>query len=386
MIDTVVLIIQEGFYKVLDPNKFTPSTEVLDRPVGFGAKAFAKCLQNPTKEDYQKGIYKPRLTITKRATKIGIIKTLKVEFSCSKLLFLNNLNELTDKDFSLLIDTLHKRLLEMCVEVSKTSLQLATVSTVHYSKNIILPSFVTSTMIIKELAKVNITKRLSLDKTFFKNKGHALTFYSKSYAIVIYDKIKDIQKTTVVKVDGDPTSFQQGLFEVKKPSSEILRIEIRLNHPYKIESLFKAIGKPAGRSFINVFREEKARLVIRHYWSLITNSINKFIFTSDESLHKTAEEIYQANPNISAIKLLSIIGYFQIVKQDSGRALREFIEKHYTSRTWFRINKAIRETLKTKKSLKYLTFVTEINKAIEEFEPLKLLDFEAEMINNDKYN
>jgi len=384
MIDTVVLIIQEGFYKVLDPNKFTPSTETLDRLGGFGAKAFAKCLQNPTKEDTQKGIYKPRLTITKRATKSGIIKTLKIEFSSSKLLFLNNLNELTDNDFSLLIDTLRQRLFEMGVEISKTSLQLATVSTVHYSKNIILPSFVTSTMIIKELAKVNITKRLSLDKTFFKNQGHALAFYSKSYSIVIYDKIKDIQKTTGVKVDGDPTNFQQGLFEDKKPSSEILRIEIRLNHPYKIESLFKAIGKPADRSFINVFKEEKAKLVIQHYWSIITNSVNKFIFTSDESLHKTAEEIYQSNPSISAIKLLSIIGYFQFVKQDSGRTLREFIEENYTSRTWFRISKVIKDTLKTKKSLKYLTFVTEINKAIEEFKPIKPVDFQAEMINNDK--
>ncbi|PIY94350.1 MAG: hypothetical protein COY68_03205 [Candidatus Levybacteria bacterium CG_4_10_14_0_8_um_filter_35_23] len=38
------------------------------------------------------------------------------------------------------------------------------------------------------------------------------------------------------------------------------------------------------------------------------------------------------------------------------------------------------------KSLKYLTFVTEINKAIEEFKPITPVDIDDKMINNDKYS
>ena len=384
MIDTVVLIIQEGFYKILNPDMFTPNANILNNPISFGAKAFVKCSQNPTKEDYKNAIYKPRLTITKRAVIGGFIKPLKIEFSAPKLLFLNNVQELEENDFDEIIKVLQKRLLKMGIEVSETNLKLAQVSTIHYSKNIELPSFVTSSMVIKELAKASVTKRLSLDKTFFKNQGHALIFYSKSYAIVIYDKIKDIEKTTGVRVDSDPTVFQQDLFEDKKPTVEILRIEIRINHPYKIESLLRNLGKPVDRNFINVFKEEKAKLIIQYYWELITNSINKFIFSNEEQIHTTAEEIYQSNPKISLSKLLSIIGYFQFVKQDTGRSLREFIESHYTQRTWFRLNKTIKTTLRTRKNLKYLTYIKEINKSIEEFRPIKPVDFPSKMINNDK--
>lgn len=367
MIDTVVLIVHEGNYKILDPKKFIPSTTVLDSPISFGAKAFVKCVQNTSEDDYVKGLSSIKLTIIKRAIKGGFMKPLKIEFSAPKLLFGNNVNELSDEDFNLVIDTLKKRLLAMGIEVSRTSLLLAKVSVINYSKNIELPPFVTPSMILKELAKVNMTKRLSLDKTFFQNDGHALTFYSKSYTIVIYDKVKDVQKTTGVKVDKDPTIFQQDLFSDNKLPMEILRIEIRLNNYRKIESLLKIIEKPMDRSFVNMFKSETAKQIIQYYWVLITDGINKFLFLNDEGIYITAEAIHQANPKLSAIKLLSIIGYIQFAKQDSGRSLRKFIESHYTCRTWFRLNKVLKETLKNKRSLKYLSFITEITEAIEKF-------------------
>jgi hypothetical protein len=384
VIDTVILIINEESYKILDPNKFTPSALVLNNSISFGAKSFVKCSQNPSKEDYANNIYKPRLTITKRAVKGGFIKPLKIEFSAPKLLFLNNVHELEESDFENLIDTLQKRLLKMGIEVSKTALKLAKVSNIHFSKNIELPEFITSSMVIRELAKVDITKRLSLDKTTFKNMGHALNFYSKSYSIVIYDKIKDIQQKSGVKIDKDPTTFQQNLFSENKPPIQILRIEIRLNHPYKVDALLKLIGKPKDRSFINVFKSEIARGVVMHHWDLMTADKSLFLFSNESDIDKIAEEIYRNNPKISAQRLLGVIGYLAFIKQKGARVLRNFIEDKYTPRTWFRLNSNSKTLKFYNNVVSKIKFWADIKDSIQEFKPIKPVDFQNEMLNNDK--
>lgn len=375
MIDTVVLMIPETNYKILDPKKFIPSAEILDRSVGFGAKAFIKCVQNTSDEDYANGLSSVKLAITKRAIKGGFTKTLKIDFSAPKLLFLNNVNELVENDFALLIDTLQNRLLKMGIDISKASLQLAQVSVIHFSKNIELSDFVTSSMVIRELAKINLTKRLSLDKTTFKNLGHALTFYSKSFAIVVYDKIKDIQQKTGVKIDNDPTILQQNLFSDNKPQKEILRIEIRLNHPYKIESMLKAISKPKDRSFINLFKHDVARNIVHYYWEQMTTDKNTFLFSNESDVDKIAQEVYRNNPKISAQKLLAIIGYLTFSKQKGVRILRQFIESKYTGRTWFRIANYSKSLNFYSNLSDKLKFWMDIRNAILEFKPIKPIDF-----------
>lgn len=389
MIDTVVLVIPDGFYKILDPKKFIPSAEILDRSVGFGAKAFIKCVQNTSDEDHRNGLSSVKLTIVKRAVKGGFAKPLAIDFSIPKLLFLNNLNELSENDFPLIIEILQKRLLKMDVEVSKTNLQLAQVSVIHFSKNIELSQFVTSSMIIRDLAKIDITKRLSLDKTIFKDLGHALTFYAKSYAIVIYDKLKDIQKIGV-KIDNDPTLFQQSLFSenksLYKTLPEILRIEIRLNHPYKIESILRVIGEPKDRSFINLFKHDVARKIVLYFWELMTIGKNAFLFSSENDIEKIAQEIHKNNPKISAQKLLATIGYLTFSKQKGIRVLRQFIESKYTGRTWFRIANYSKALTFYSNLTDKIKFWLDIRNAILEFKPIKPIDFKDDMLNNDKDN
>ena len=383
MIDTVVLIIPETNYKILDPKKFTPSADILDRPVGFGAKAFIKCVQNTSDEEYKSGLSRIKLTITKRSVVGGFRKTLKIEFSATKLLLLNHVNEISENDYVSVIDTLQKRLLIMGIEISKASLNLAQVYAIHYAKNLILPQFTTSSMILKELAKVNITNRLSLDKTFFKNLGHALTFYSKSYAIVIYDKKKDIEQEIGLKIDDD---IQQNMFSENKELPEILRTEIRLNKPYKIEALLKIIGKPKDRSFINLFKREIARAIVLYHWELMTTDKNSFLFTSEIDIEKIAQEVYKNNPKISAQKLLATIGYLTFSKQKGVRVLRQFIESKYTKRTWFRIANYSKALTFYGSLMNKMQFWIDIRNVIMEFKSINLLDFENKMINNDKDN
>ena len=75
--------------------------------------------------------------------------------------------------------------------------------------------------VIAELEKVNLTEKLDLDKTQFRNSGHSLQYRAKSHSLVFYDKILDLQKTEKRAIDQDQKLQQQSLLDFlgqkKKP-------------------------------------------------------------------------------------------------------------------------------------------------------------------------
>ncbi len=98
MIDTIVLMLRDSEFSIVAHDKFSPSTIGLFRPPYYtlGGRGNISCYQNPTREELKKGIYKPRLTVTKRIGKGGYSVALKMEFSAPKLLFGNNFDELEE--------------------------------------------------------------------------------------------------------------------------------------------------------------------------------------------------------------------------------------------------------------------------------------------------
>jgi len=117
MIDTIVLTLKTGMFTILDHDKFSPSTKGLYDPTGYyrlGGRANITCKQNPTPNELKQGIYKPRLTITKRINRERNFEIpLKIEFSIPKLLYGNNFDEVTDADFPAVIQKLKTVLKDM---------------------------------------------------------------------------------------------------------------------------------------------------------------------------------------------------------------------------------------------------------------------------------
>src|SRR5581483_9504598 len=153
MIDTIALTLNEGMFTVLAHDKFSPSTRGLySQPFyTLGGRGTFQCVQNPTAKDYKNGIYKPRLTVTKRLKPGGFEKVLRIEFSAPKLIFGNNFDELTEEHFASILTLLKDRLNEMGVMVRQ--LETAPVSAIHYSKNVILTDGSTPYGILQELYK-----------------------------------------------------------------------------------------------------------------------------------------------------------------------------------------------------------------------------------------
>ena len=154
-----------------------------------------KCTQNPTINELRQGIYKPRLTVTKRLNRLGGYDIpIKIEFSAPKMLFGNNFDELTDNDFPQLVTKLNTTLREMGVYISEERLANAPVSAIHFSKNIALTDYTLPYTYIKQLTKLNINKKLDTNQTDYRNEGHSFKYRANSFEIAFYDKLKDLQQ------------------------------------------------------------------------------------------------------------------------------------------------------------------------------------------------
>ena len=199
MIDTIVLMLQADQFSIADHTRFSPSTKGLFESPYYplGGRGNFSCYQNPTAEEFKNGIYKPRLTVTKRPQKGGFQITLRIEFSIPKLIFGNNFDEVEDAHFALVVDTLSKSLREMGVLVFRDILVNASISAVHYSKNIPLPDYLIPSSILNEIAKINLTQTLDLNQTDFRNDGQSLKFHANSYELALYDKMRDLEKSKI---------------------------------------------------------------------------------------------------------------------------------------------------------------------------------------------
>ncbi len=188
MLDTIILQIPLINCNIPDKSRFHL---IMAKKSKDGIRIFAKYANNPTSEDARLNIYKPMLTIieTIRAT------TLKIEFSAAKLLYKNNLQELTETKFMEVVRTLKKLMADMGVFVNEDIIINALVTAFHPSKNILINGGYSALMIINEFAKINLTEKMEFDTKDYRNGGHGLQLRAQAHALIFYDKVLDLEKT-----------------------------------------------------------------------------------------------------------------------------------------------------------------------------------------------
>ena len=146
-----------------------------------------KCHYNPTKAEKASG-YKPRLTLyrkpfTERASAVW----LKIEFSAPKLIFGNNFQEFAGRDdLEVVLNALHKALAIMGITMTLDTLRQAKTSAIHYSKNILLERTTPCFLLIQALEKLDLSAKLDLNQTDFRNNGQMVKYHASSYEIALF--------------------------------------------------------------------------------------------------------------------------------------------------------------------------------------------------------
>jgi len=390
MIDTIVLTLKTGMYTIFEPDNFSPSTRGLTDPTAgyyrLGGRSNITCKQNPTPNELKRGIYKPRLTVTKRINRDGNFEIpLKIEFSIPKLLYGNNFDELTDTDFPAIIQKLKAVLKEMGVYLFEKNLINAPVSSVHYSKNIALTDYTTPYTYLEQLTKLNINKRLDTNRTDFRNEGHSFKYRANSFEIVFYDKIKDLQqaKMSEKRAEEKDNALQLGLFDIltqRKPL-EVLRVEIRLNKRQKISQILKKVDKEVEPTFSNIFNQDTAKKVLLYYINEIEEAYPPLLNYQYDSPKKFFTGFLTINPKVKLTLALKMLGLRVLLDEIGAREFRE-MTKRYGNPVWYSLNKE----MKNLSNVDEPSVFSLLRKQITDFEPLKLLAIQDKMLNNVKYS
>lgn len=367
MLDTVILTIPRGSYR-LRPEAFTPNANILKMAGNY----LVKCVNNPTASDKKEGTYKPRLTLMKRMTRNGSEIPLKIEFSVAKMLYGNNVDEVEEKDFEKIISALHEAMLEMQVYVSHENLRNAKVSAFHPSKNIELSKGYTSSFVITELHKIDVSKKMDLNRDSFRNSGHSLQFYTNSHSLVVYDKVQDLKKPEKRAMDKDQNSVQMSLFDVltKKEKKEILRIEARLAKKVKMNATLKALGFDTNPTFNDVFKKDLCQKVLLNYWDELITSKNLFLFDVESNPKKTLDTIFKNKPTIKPKDAIYLVG-LRVLSKEGIRDTRSVVERYATTRTWYRIAEDLK-FLDDISGKTYHTWVKQIKNTLDDFKPYHL--------------
>ena len=370
MIDTVCLLIPKDKMTVLNLSNYdVPSWNLYSR-----TDQYDKFVKNPSKRDADSGLYFPRLTGYKRK---GYLQdaNVRIEFSVPKLVFLNNLDELEEKDFANVIDTLQDRLKTMGIIINKNVLQNASVSSVHFGKNIKLEDGYTATHLISEMNKVNLRKSFDFARARYINDGQSLYAHTTSHQLIIYDKIADLNKDKKRAIDKDQTPYQRSLFGElqKKEMLEVIRFEVRLAQKQKMNSVLEKLGFAKNPTFKDVFRKEMAQKVVQEYWKKLIKERNLGLFSISLSLKDILRTMYLANKKLKPKQAIYLLGLFMLGKDENGmRELRSIVAKKSHERTWYRIagDMQIASELITKNKLR--DWVTQIDKVLEDYKPYKV--------------
>jgi hypothetical protein len=381
MLDTIVLTLDQRHFEVLAPERFSPSAKGLLTPPYYplGSRGNFACVQNPTKSDLRAGHYQPRLTLSKYKTYNRFALTLRVEFSAPKMVLGNNFDELTSDDFRRVQDVLHRRLDEMGIRLSTNVLCSAPVSAIHYSKNIALTDYTTCSMVLGELARIDVTKRLDLSHTTYRNEGHAIRHHANSFDILFYDKLRDLERARYSEKRGVERDYGANFEFFRRRASlpkelEVLRLEIRLGKRAKIKSVLEDIGENARPSFEALFDANIAKSVIGYFWNQIR--VQHTYFSNNNS---TDPEVLLAR--LAAMgkglarpgKLLQQLGTILLIDSVGVRGAEATMRRHCSPRSWQRYMRELRtagpDTSNRFSALKV------VDEALSRFDPLRIERF-----------
>lgn len=370
MIDTVCLLIPREKVRYL--------TGVSNWDLYAKTEQYEKYVRNPSKVEKETGNYFPRMTGYKR--RFNEDANIKIEFSAPKLLYLNNLDELEEKDFPKVIEVLQERLKEMGVIISSTILENASVCSVHFSKNILLQDGYTANHLISEMNKADVRKTFDMAKTKFVNDGQVLYAHTTSHQFVIYDKIADLNKGKKRATDKEQTLYQRNLFsELNKEDElqEVIRFEVRINKKQKLNTLLEDLGYQKNPNFKEVFNVEMSKKIVTSYWQKIIKERNLGIFSIALSIKDILRTLFLSNKTLKPNRAIYLLGLFMLARDEEGmRQLRSIVTKRSHDRTWYRITKDMQEATDSITKNRVRNWVTQIDRTLEEYKAYKTKKYE----------
>jgi len=343
-----------------------------------------KHVYNTTKAERSKGIFRPYLTLEQRKNSAGWDdEVLKIQTSLPKSLYGNNFDELSDADFAQVLSKMTHDLKMMDIGVFESVLAQAEVIGIHYGKNIVLENGMVPKSIIDTIAQGDYFQSLDINKVEYRNNGLVWKLHTNTFELALYDKKADLQQAKVSEkrcIEKD-NQIQLNLFD--EPSKyrpmEVLRMEVRLNTVKKIKQVFAKIGLSVPLTFRDMCNTTIEKQVLLHYLDMIEQARPKYLDYHASSSQDLLAEIRMCNPKLPPKDLLAFVKTKELIDNgDTLGGIREMIGAQYAPKWRKLVNEA--KTIQVSRHIRPLAFM---RSQIEQYKPLKLVDFQDELLNND---
>ena len=307
--------------------------------------------------------------------------TLRIEFSAPKLIHGNNFDELELRDFPKVLAALGQALSAAGIHAQRDVLRDARVSSIHYSKNIAFTDYTTCSMVMSELELIDLTKRLDLSRTDYRNEGHAIRYHANRFEVTFYEKLKDLEKACYSERRGMEKDYGVQLEMFRGPASlprqlEVLRMEVRLGARPKIKSILNQIGTDVEPTFEALFDAGIAKAVLMQFWAHVRGQLPLI----EKASAQRPEDILSAlaaaaKGKVRPGKLLQQLGCAVLVGSVGPRGASAVLSRHCSRRSWQRY----------KRELKSLTFacagglsaLRQVNESLSQFVPLRVKTLQA---------
>src|SRR3989344_3858501 len=161
---------------------------------------------------------------------------------------------------------------------------------------------------------------------------------------------------------------------------EVLRMELRINTRQKLRKVLSDNGYKVEPTFQNIFKKEIAQKILLSYLEDIEKGYPKPLYFDPKSSKDFIAQFEIDNTKTKIKDVFTALGFRKALEENNPRELRELLKKHPRN-SWYDFNSQMNSYNYPKNSLDVFK---PIRQSIEQFEPLSLVDFEAEMINNDK--
>lgn len=363
MLDTIILQLPESKFIIKNPAMFSIHPDILRKIFGY-----AKSENNPTASDKKLDVYKPRMTLYKRGSNLF----LKIEFSAPKILWRNNVDELSENDFDTVVEQLRLKIAEMGVQIWTHDLKKAEVLAFHPSKNILITNNYSASLAVRELKKTEVSLLFDVDYKEFRNAGEIMQFYAKCHALIFYDKIRDLLKPEARAVDQDQTLYQTSLFDRLNRKFEVLRMEVRLCEKRKMNEILTKLGYNKNPTFEDIFKQELCQKILKFYWAEFFDNY-KFIFNISNNPQRLLEILLAKSHKTTVKRALEWIGLMTVIRDDEGfRGLRAIIDKYRPKTSWAHFKGKIERFKDDICKQNLCSFIDDIETELNIFEPIKL--------------
>lgn len=340
-------------------------------------KGFVQAILNGKDFYKEYGQYYPSLAYRERPVgggRKGCTYELVIQFSIPKLIYGNNLYECDERRFDEIVEILHERLVGMGVNfIKKSDISHLYVRRMDVGKNIQMKNRLEVQSVIRSVATADMTKRLDLGETDYKNGGHMVRFHSTYEDVTIYNKGKDLERAHMSeKKSVDEEAYMADGINNALEKISVVRLEIKMSGKRVIERRMKAIGLkvPEKWEFQNLFKNNVCRTLLQARLNEIIDCIPKIPLDDEEAnglLYNLMEDESKTSKKGGLMRSLARYGLSRAIKD--GLTMREV--QTMAENTFGKYSTVTLRQIRASPSHRQLKNLLTVKKAVSEFKMLE---------------